>query len=252
MSWPLKAPTQLLHLHDGRVCTKAAGEKVIRLYSALPPLSHAASLPALAASASPSLLHLRHERPSPVVSALLSLDTHRLLVGFTDGALQLYNSRTGARYAVSTGSGILALIPVSPAFAASASTSSIIVSSRALAVAASSSASSSSVSFSASHVLTYTVDRTFRLVDLQLGRIARYIGRIPFATRVYSLDADCRVAVTGEHSVFLYRLDTWTCEVTLSHHEEMRQEAAAAAGGGSGSVAVAPARQPGLAGGEEG
>ena len=116
---------------------------------------------------------------------------------------------------------IVALIPTTTAYATASLTSSII-SSPSSPLALSLSSSSPSVS----HVIAFTADRTFRLLDLQLTRIVRYIGAINFAKSVAVLDAAGRVAVLSEQSVFIWRLDTWTCERTVDARDEVEAERA--------------------------
>ena len=223
-SIPLKAPVSLLNLHaDGRLCSAAPKEKVLRLHSTLPTFpTSSSSSPFL-----PSLVHLRHDRASPVVTCVLSLNPSRLLIGFEDGSLHCYNTRTGAKvYSLSLDCALLALIPTSSALAAASLTSSIISSpSSQLSYAVSSATSTPSTS----HVFAYTADKTFRLLDLHLCRVARYIGSINYMRSAFVLDHAGRVAITSGQSVFIWRLDTWTCERTLDREEEIAAEAAATA-----------------------
>ena len=134
---------------------------------------------------------------------------------------------------------VLALLPLTPALATSSSlTSSIITSpsSSPLSLLPSSSPSSPP---STSHVIAFTSDHTFRLLDLHLSRPSRYIGGIPYARAVYALDPAGRVAVTSEHSTAIWRLDTWTCERTLDREEEVRAEASLRRGEGEARDAPA-------------
>ena len=218
-SIPLKSPISLLRLHsDGRLCTAGVKDKVIRLHSTLPTFPTTSS----SSPSFPSVVHLRHDRTTPVVSCVLSLEPSRLLVGFEDGGLHCYNTRTGAKvYGLTMDCAILALIPCSSSYASASLTSSIISSpSSPLTLA------SASTTASTSHVIAYTADRTFRLLDLHLCRVARYIGCINYMRAVFVLDAAGRVAITSGQSVFLWRLDTWTCERTLDREEEIAAEQA--------------------------
>ena len=226
-SIPLRSPPSFLRLHlDGRLCTAGVKDKVLRFHSASLP-SYPTSSPS--PSSIPSALHLRHDRALPPLTCLLSLSPSHLLVAFEDGTLHTHNPRTGARTSTLTlDTAILTLLPITPTLSALALTPSIITSpSSPLSLpshSSSSSTSSSPTPPATSHVIAFTADRTFRLLDLHLARPSRYIGHLAYARAVYALDPAGRVAVTSEHSVLIWRLDTWTCEQTLDREAELRAE----------------------------
>jgi len=216
MLLPQRSAVSIMHLHlDGRICTTGVKDKLVRLHATLP----ASNLPATPAT---SVLHLRHERQSPSVSSFLSLDTKRLLIGFDDGSLHCYNTRTGAKVCGMTlECGIVTLLPTTSAYAATAHSASML----SPAVSVLSPATASTDSTCTTHVIAYTTDHAFRLIDVQLCRVAKYIGRIGYVHRVFALDGGGgRVAACGERSVFVWRLYTWTCERTVNREEEERVE----------------------------
>ena len=205
-----------MHLHlDGRICTTGVKDKLVRLHATLPP----SSLPATPAT---SVLHLRHDRHSPTVSSFLSLDAKRLLIGFDDGSLHCYNTRTGAKVCGMTlDCGIVTLLPTTVAYASTAHSSSML----SPAVTVLSPATPSTAAACTTHVIVYTTDHAFRLIDVQLCRVAKYIGRIGYVHRAFALDGGGgRVAACGEQSVFVWRLYTWTCERTVNREEEEKVE----------------------------
>ena len=208
-----------MHLHlDGRICTTGVKDKLVRLHATLPPSF-------LSATAVTSVIHLRHDRNYvPSVTSFLSLDTKRLLIGFDDGSLHCYNTRTGAKICGMTlDSAIVSLLPTTAAYAAIAHSSSMLT--PAATAAASTTTSSLAAPACTTHVITYTTDRAFRLIDVQLCRVAKYIGRIGYAHRAFALDSGGgRVAACSGQSVFVWRLYTWTCERTVSREEEEEAE----------------------------
>lgn len=213
---PQRSAVAMMHLHlDGRVCTTGVKDKLVRLHATLP----ASNLPATPAT---SVLHLRHDRHSPSVSSFLSLDSKRLLIGFDDGSLHCYNTRTGAKvFGMALDCGIISLLPTTSAYASTAHSSSML--SPAVTVLAPSTTTTTAAC--TTHVIVYTADHAFRLIDLQLCRIAKYIGRIGYVNRAFALDGGGgRVAVCGERSVFVWRLYTWTCERTVDREEEEKVE----------------------------
>ena len=213
---PLRTAATILHLHlDGRICTTGVKDKLVRLHATLP----ASNLPATPAT---SVLHLRHERLSPSVSSFLSLDAKRLLIGFDDGSLHCYNTRTGAKVCGMTlDCGIVTLLPTTAAYASTAHKSSML--SPAVTVLAPTTTSTAAAC--TTHVIVYTTDHAFRLIDVQLCRVAKYIGRIGYVSRAFALDGGGgRVAACGEQSVFVWRLYTWTCERTVSREDEEKVE----------------------------
>ena len=204
-----------MHLHlDGRICTTGVKDKLVRLHATLP----ASFLPATPAT---SVLHLRHDRHSPSVSSFLSLDAKRLLIGFDDGSLHCYNTRTGAKICGMTlDCGIVTLLPTTAAYASTAHSASMLSPAVIIAPSVTSAAAACTT-----HVIVYTTDHAFRLIDVQLCRVAKYIGRIGYVGRAFALDGGGgRVAACGEQSVFVWRLYTWTCERTVSREEEEAQE----------------------------
>ena len=213
---PLRSAASMTHLHlDGRICTTGVKDKLVRLHATLP----ASNLPATPAT---SVLHLRHDRHSPSVSCFLSLNAKLLLIGFDDGSLHCYNTRTGAKVCGMTlDCGIVTLLPTTAAYASTAHSSSMLSPS----IAVLSPAATSTAAACTTHVIVYTTDHAFRLIDVQLCRVAKYIGRIGYVHRAFALDGGGgRVAACGEQSVFVWRLYTWTCERTVNREQEQEVE----------------------------
>ena len=212
---PLRGAVSMMHLHlDGRLCTTGVKDKLIRLHATLP----ASVLSATPATSVLHLRHVRHDRHFPSVSCFLSLDAKRLLIGFDDGSMHCYNTRTGAKVCgLTLDCGIVTLLPTTAAYASTAHSSSIL--SPAVSVLAP--ATISTAAACTTHVIVYTTDHAFRLIDVQLCRVAKYIGRIGYVHRAFASDGGGgRVAVCGEQSVFVWRLYTWTCERTVNREEE--------------------------------
>lgn len=212
-SIPLRSPVSLLHRHqDGRIVTLSHKEKVLRFHSPYQ-------------SSHSSILHIRADKAthsSYRINCLSSLDSNRLLVGSSDGILSLYNTRSLTRMFTMKldDSEIISMIAINHSTISESSILSSIISSP----ASSPSSSSSSSSSLSKHIITFSANHVFRLIDLAHQRIRRYLGHIDYVNRVSPLDADGRVCVSGEGDLMIWRLDKWHCERILNKEVEIEEE----------------------------